>query len=105
MSSGAGRRPTRLDIQTAPCAEPRSVVGIQSAIIRENAGNVPAWNAPNRKRSDHEERDDQDRLARARTPRAPGRRSGSDPPRMIAARMFRTPNRSARNPQGISKRP
>ena len=29
----------------------------------------------------------------------------TDPPRMIAASTFRTPNRSARNPQGISKRP
>ena len=39
---GARAPPTRLNIQTAPCAEPRSVVGIQSAIIREKAGNVPA---------------------------------------------------------------
>ena len=40
----------RLDIQIVPWALPRSVVGIQSAVIREIDGNVPAWNAPNRNR-------------------------------------------------------
>ena len=41
-TSGASAPPIRLDIQIAPCAEPRSLAGIQSAIIREIDGNVPA---------------------------------------------------------------
>ena len=51
MSIGASTPPARLHIQMKPWAEPRSVVGIQSAIIRERTGNVPAWNIPKRNRS------------------------------------------------------
>ncbi len=40
--SGASAPPSRLDIQMVPWAEPRSVVGIQSAVIREIDGKVPA---------------------------------------------------------------
>ena len=43
--------PHRLNIQIAPWAKPRSVMGIQSAMTRPSAGKPPAWNMPNRNRS------------------------------------------------------
>ena len=38
----------RLNIQTAPWAEARSVTDIQSVVTRDQTGKNPAWNAPNR---------------------------------------------------------
>ncbi len=103
-SSGARQPPIRLDIQTAPWAEPRSVVGIQSAIIRAIAGNVPAWNAPNRNRSTTSTATISS-SSRGRNPTSARLAVSVDPPTMIAASTVRVPNASASSPQGISKRP
>ena len=48
--NGMSVPPRRLSIQIAPWAKPRSVTGIQSAMMRPITGKPPAWNAPNRKR-------------------------------------------------------
>ena len=72
--SGASAPPSRLDIQIVPWAEPRSVVGIQSAVIREIDGKVPAWNAPKRNRSTTRNDDDHGARFAAGKPRGPGKR-------------------------------
>ena len=96
--------PTRLDIQSSPWAAPRSSIGIQSEIIREIDGKVPAWKAPKRNRTTRRKPTIQATFRGSRTTSTSAAVS-VEPPRMIAARMFRTPNRSPRKPQGISKRP
>ena len=50
-TNGIKAPPHRLNIQIEPCAFPRSVMGIQSAMTLPIVGNPPAWNMPKRKRS------------------------------------------------------
>ena len=62
------------------------MVGIQSAVIRDIDGNVPAWNAPKRNRSSTRKPNDQRRRSAAGTRPGPGTPSVIEPPRMMAAR-------------------
>ena len=87
--------PTRLDIQSNPWAPPRSLIGIQSEIIREIAGKVPAWKTPKRNRTTRRKPTIQATFGGSRTTSTTAAVS-VEPPRMIAARMFRTPSLSPR---------